>query len=116
VVTENARVIEFVEAAESDDAAEMGRIATASHISLRDDYEVSCPELDFLVDAALEVEGVFGARMTGGGFGGSTVNVVRPEAVEALKAKLAEKYRTYHGSAPEMHVCVASHGASEVIL
>jgi galactokinase len=116
VVTENARVIEFVEAAESDDAAEMGRIATASHISLRDDYEVSCPELDFLVDAALEVEGVFGARMTGGGFGGSTVNVVRPEAVEALKAKLAEKYRTYHGLAPEMHVCVASQGASEVIL
>ena len=117
IVTENARVERFVDAVETEDhAAEMGRIVTESHISLRDDYEVSCAELDFLVEAALRVEGVFGARMIGGGFGGSTVNLVHPEAVESLTATLAKEYRKYHGLAPEIHVCVASPGASEIIL
>jgi galactokinase len=117
IVTENARVERFVGAVETEDhAAEMGRIVTESHISLRDDYEVSCAELDFLVEAALQVEGVFGARMIGGGFGGSTVNLVHPEAVESLTAVLAKEYRKFHGAAPEMHVCVASAGASEIIL
>lgn len=115
VVTENARVLRFAAAAESGHAAEMGRILTESHISLRDDYQVSCVELDFLVEAALRVEGVFGARMTGGGFGGSTVNLVRPDAVDQLKATLAAEYRKYHGLTPEIHVCVASPGASEII-
>jgi len=115
IVTENARVTRFVEAAGSDDAAWMGRIVTESHISLRDDYEVSCAELDFLVEEALRVKGVLGARMMGGGFGGSTVNLVRPEAVEALKATLTAEYRKYHDLTPEIHVCVASPGASEVI-
>jgi galactokinase len=112
VVTENARVNRF---ADSGDVAEMGRIVTESHISLRDDYQVSCPELDFLVEAALRVEGVFGARMTGGGFGGSTVNLVRPEAVDALKVTLTSEYRKSYALAPEIHVCVASGGASEII-
>jgi galactokinase len=116
VVTENSRVAGFVVAAETDDPAEMGRIVTESHISLRDDYEVSSEELDFLMEAALRVDGVYGARMTGGGFGGSTVNLVRPEAVEELKAVLAAEYRKYYGRAPEIHVCVASPGASEIIL
>ncbi|HTB10147.1 MAG TPA: galactokinase [Bryobacteraceae bacterium] len=115
IITENARVERFVEAAERDDPAAMGRIVTESHASLRDDYEVSSVELDFMVEAALEVEGVYGARMIGGGFGGSTVNLVRPEAVGALKATLEAKYRNYYGLAPEIHVCIASAGASEVI-
>jgi galactokinase len=116
IVTENARVEKFVEAVEVEDhAVEMGRIVTESHISLRDDYEVSCVELDFLVEAALLVDGVFGARMIGGGFGGSTVNLVRPETVESLKATLAKEYRKYQGLEPEIHVCVASPGASEII-
>ncbi len=115
IVTENERVIRFVAAAEQEDAAEMGRIATESHLSLRDDYEVSCGELDFMVEAALRVEGVLGARMTGGGFGGSTVNLVRPEAVEGLKAILTAEYQKYRGLTPEIHVCVASPGASELI-
>jgi galactokinase len=93
----------------------MGRVVTESHISLRDDYQVSCPELDFLVDTALRVEGVFGARMTGGGFGGSTVNLVHPEAVDALKAILTANYRRYYDLTPQIHVCIASPGASEVI-
>ena len=117
IVTENARVQRFVEAVDTTDhRAAMGRIVTESHISLRDDYEVSCAELDFLVDAALGVDGVFGARMIGGGFGGSTVNLVDPDAVDELKAVLAKKYRTYRGLTPEIHVCIASKGASEVIL
>jgi galactokinase len=109
VVTENARVSRFVAAAGVGDAVEMGRIMTESHISLRDDYEVSCPELNLLVEAALRVEGVFGARMTGAGFGGSTLNLVDPRAVGALRAVLGRL-------TPEIHVCVASAGASEVIL
>jgi galactokinase len=116
VVTENARVERFVSAAEAGDRVEMGRVMTESHASLRDDYEVSCAELDFLADAALRVEGVFGARMIGGGFGGSTVNFVRPGAVEALKGTLAKEYRKYHGSEAEIHVCVASAGAAEIII
>lgn len=116
VVTENARVGRFVTAAEGDDAVAMGRIATESHVSLRDDYEVSCVELDFLVEAALRVEGVFGARMIGGGFGGSTVNLVRPEAVGALRGTLTSEYRKYCKLMPEIHVCAASWGASEAIL
>lgn len=115
IVTENARVEKFVEAAAAGDRLEMGRLVTESHISLRDDFEVSCAELDFLVDAALRIDGVFGARMTGGGFGGSTVNLVDPAAVEALKAALVSEYRKYYGLTPEIHVCVASRGASEVI-
>ena len=92
----------------------MGRIVTESHSSLRDDYEVSCPELDFLVEAALRtVKGVFGARMIGGGFGGSTVNLVNPEAVEGFRAHLTAKYRDFWGLTPEIHVCRASGGASE---
>jgi galactokinase len=117
IVTENARVERFVEAVGTGDhAVEMGRIVTESHASLRDDYEVSCAELDFLVDAALGVRGVFGARMTGGGFGGSTVNLVHPEAVEELTATLAKEYRKSYGLTPEIHVCIASKGASELIL
>jgi galactokinase len=117
IVTENARVEKFEEAVGAEDhAAEMGRIVTESHISLRDDYEVSCLELDFLVEAALRVEGVFGARMTGGGFGGSTVNLVAPESVGTFRATLTTEYRKYRGLTPEIHVCVASGGASEVFL
>jgi len=113
VVTENARVTKF---AHSADVAEMGRIVSESHVSLRDDYQVSCAELDFLVEAALRVEGVLGARMIGGGFGGSTVNLVRPEALGALKVTLESEYREFRGLTPEIHVCVASAGASEIIL
>jgi galactokinase len=115
VVTENARVARFAAAAERDDAIEMGRIVNESHSSLRDDYEVSSPELDFLVQAAVQVEGVFGARMIGGGFGGSTVNLMRPDAVDTFRTALVAEYSKYHGFAPEIHVCIASAGASEVI-
>lgn len=115
VVTENARVEAFVAAAARGDADEMGRLAGESHRSLRDDYEVSCPELDFLVETASGIPGVLGARMTGGGFGGSTVNLVRAGAVEALEAALTAAYRQYCGRTPEIHRCIASPGASQIV-
>jgi len=115
VITENARVRAFADAAERGDLPEMGRLVTESHGSLRDDYEVSCPELDFLVDAALASPGVFGARMMGGGFGGSTVNLVRWDAVDRFRSELSSEYRRFREITPDIHVCVASAGASQVI-
>ncbi len=114
VVTENARVEEFAVAAQDDDAEQMGRLLIESHASLRDDYEVSCPELDFLVKAALAVPGVLGSRMTGGGFGGCTVNLVRKDAVENLRAALISQYAGRFGRAPELYHCEPAAGASEV--
>lgn len=114
VVTENARVEEFVAASARGDVAEMGRVVTESHHSLRDDYEVSCAELDFLVETALAVPGVLGARMTGGGFGGSTVNLALRDAAEPLGMALVSAYKRSWGRTPEIHVCSASSGAGEI--
>jgi len=112
VVSENARVGELVEAASCGDIVAMGRIVTQSHRSLRDDYEVSCPELDFLVETALSVREVLGARMTGGGFGGSIVALVRSGAAENLESALVSEYQRVWGRTPEIHACRASAGAS----
>ena len=114
VVTENQRVEQFAAAALARDFAAMGRLTTESHYSLRDDYEVSCGELDFLVETALSVRGVLGARMIGGGFGGSTVNLVRPNAIGDLKEALIRRYRDYRGIVPEIYVCSASEGARQI--
>lgn len=116
VITENRRVEQFAAAADAGDSGRMGRLAVESHRSLREDYEVSCEELDFLVDTALGVDGVSGARMTGGGFGGCTVNLVRPDAIGDLKETLVSRYRDYRGITPEIYVCAASEGASRVSL
>ncbi len=114
VVTENERVEAFAAACERQDLERMGRLLVESHESLRDDYEVSCRELDFLVETARSVPGVLGARMTGAGFGGSTVNLVNRDAVGALEEALVTNYQRYCGRVPETHVCVASAGASQV--
>jgi galactokinase len=92
----------------------MGQLFVASHRSLQHDYEVSCEELDFLVDTALGVPGVFGARMTGGGFGGCTVNLVAPEAVAAFEAGVREAYQARFGIVPQIYRCTPSAGACEV--
>jgi galactokinase len=114
IVTENIRVEAFAAAAGRGDAPEMGRLIVESHRSLRDDYEVSCPELDFLAGTALTVPGVLGARIMGGGFGGSTVNLVLRPAVDSLKQALESKYRSFYGRPPEMHQCIAAEGASQL--
>ncbi|MEZ5353599.1 MAG: galactokinase [Bryobacteraceae bacterium] len=111
VVTENQRVLDFVAACERGESAAMGRLMVESHISLRDDYEVSCTELDFLAATALQLPGVHGARMTGGGFGGCTVNLIDPAAEPEFRARIAEEYQARFGRAPEVHACRPSCGA-----
>jgi galactokinase len=114
VVTEDARVGQYVEASARGDLALMGKLLVESHRSLQHDYEVSCPELDFLVDTALAIDGVFGSRMTGGGFGGCTVTMLRPHAVERFGEEMARAYQRQYQTAPQVYVCRPSAGAGEV--
>jgi galactokinase len=114
VVTENERVGRFVNAARQADLERMGRLMVESHLSLRDDYEVSCPELDFLVDAAVRIEGVLGARVTGGGFGGCTVNLLRRGAGERFRHEISRAYGERFGITPQIFDCRPSSGAGEV--
>ena len=100
VVTENLRVAETVTALESGDLAEVGVAFAASHKSLRDRFEVVSPELDAMVEIALTVPGVVAARMTGAGFGGCTINLVRPEAIEVLRTVVERDYPVRTGLQP----------------
>ncbi len=114
VVTENARTLTAAQALRSGDMAVFGRLMVDSHRSLRDDYEVSCPELDLMVESALKQRGVFGARMTGGGFGGCTVNLVQAEAVDAFRTEVTREYETATGLSAAIYVCRAADGAGPV--
>ncbi|NXE75983.1 GALK1 Galactokinase, partial [Cochlearius cochlearius] len=93
VIGEIARTVQAAQALQDRDYKTFGRLMVESHNSLRDDYEVSCPELDELVAAALEVDGVYGSRMTGGGFGGCTVTLLKAGAAERAQHHIQEKYR-----------------------
>jgi galactokinase len=110
VVTENGRVRSAVEAFESGDLRGLGRLMSDSHRSLRDDYEVSSKELDLLVGLAVAQPGVIGARMTGGGFGGCTINLVESSALEAFKKHVAAGYFEGTGRKPEIYVSPAADG------
>lgn len=114
VVTEIARCLDAAEALSTGNYAKMGGLMLASHVSLRDDYEVSCKELDFMVDEALKVPGVYGARMTGGGFGGSAVALCTPTAVEAVKSKVGAAYQAKFNITPDILATAATEGAGEV--
>jgi len=114
VVTENDRVNRFVEAAGRADMQTMGGLMVESHRSLQHDYEVSCDELDFLVERALTLEGVLGSRMTGGGFGGCTVTMLRPDAVPAFRREIARAYEDKYRIAPAIYDCIPSEGAGVV--
>ncbi|MFN2533477.1 MAG: galactokinase [Pyrinomonadaceae bacterium] len=114
VITENERVLKAGEALEHDNLNEFGYLMDESHRSLRDDYEVSCKELDLMVELARKVPGVFGARMTGGGFGGCTVNLVSVDHVEEVKKTVAEGYEKATNLVPEIYVCELANGAAEV--
>jgi galactokinase len=113
VVTENARVVQFVAACREGAVERMGELFQSSHRSLQHDYEVSCDELDFLVDAALGIEGVYGARMTGGGFGGCTVNLMPAAAVAHFEREIARLYHQRFGIHPRIYLCQPSWGAEE---
>ena len=114
VVTENARVEEAAQALRSHDCAVFGELMNESHASLDQDYEVTCPELNVMVELARQVSGVYGARMTGGGFGGCTINLVQTDAVERFHQMVAKGYQERTGLAPEIYVTAASQGATEV--
>jgi len=111
VVSENARVGEAVTAMRSGDLARLKLLMAESHASLRDDYEVSCAELDVLVDLALPLSTCHGARLTGAGFGGSTVNLVETAAVESFCEVMRSGYSARCGRAAEIHVFEPSDGA-----
>jgi galactokinase len=114
VISENERVLQAASALEQSDLGEFGRLMAMSHRSLRDDYEVSCDELDLMVELARDFTGVYGARMTGGGFGGCTVNLVSASAVDEFKKQIAANYQRRRGIAPEIYVCRTSDGVHEV--
>ena len=115
VVTENARTLAAAAALKAGNLKEFGKLMGRSHRSLRDDYEVSCPELDFLVKTAEAVDGVVGARMTGGGFGGCTVNLVHQSAVEIFREIISREYAKWSHTSATLYVAPASEGAREIV-
>lgn len=114
VVLEDMRVEAFLAAARAGDLARMGQLMAESHRSLRDDYQVSCEELDFLVAAASQIDGVHGARMTGGGFGGCTVNLVAREKVQSFTEAIRQTYKAKYNLDPAVYLCTPSDGARRV--
>jgi galactokinase len=114
VIYENERVVRGVAALRAGDLAVFGQLMNESHASLRDDYEVSCPELDILVEAAWKVDGVYGSRMTGAGFGGCTVSLVVEEAIDDFRSQVAAAYEEATGIVPQIYVCRAEDGVGEV--
>ena len=114
VVMENARTLQAVEAMRRGDVAELGRLMHASHVSLRDDFEVSSEELDAMVACARREEGCYGARMTGAGFGGCAVALVNAARAEVFAEAVAACYRRITGIEPEIYVCRATDGAQVV--
>jgi galactokinase len=116
VIAENARVIDAQSALQGADLLRLGELMYRSHESLDRDYEVSCRELNIMVNLAREFEGVYGARMTGGGFGGCTISLVESKVVPEFQATVAREYEKLTGLPPQIFVCAAAAGASEVAI
>lgn len=113
-VYENQRTIRAVEALKNNDLKLFGELMNASHVSLRDDYEVSCEEIDVLVEEAWKIDGVIGSRITGGGFGGCTVSIVRDEAVDTFKEKVGAAYQERVGKTADFYVVEIGDGPSQI--
>jgi len=113
VVSENQRVLDAAESLRAGDLHRFGQLMYESHRSLQKDYEVSSTELDLLVDIAASCEGVYGSRMTGGGFGGCTITLVRSQSVEPFREKTSETYKEKTGITADLYVCSAAQGAGE---
>jgi galactokinase len=116
VISENERVLQAAEALTTGDVIQMGKLMSSSHQSLRKDYEVSCRELDLLADIAQSQPGVLGARMTGGGFGGCTVNLVERNKIASFRENVSRDYQTKTKIAPEIFVAESGEGACEIFL
>jgi galactokinase len=114
VITENLRVQQAAEALAAKDLTRFGALMASSHNGLRDDFEVSCIELDIMVRLAQQAEGVYGARMTGGGFGGCTINLVRADSVASFQRVVATGYERARGIVPEIYVSSAADGAGRL--
>jgi galactokinase len=114
IVTENTRVLDAAEALRAGDLRRFGAGMDESHRSLRDDFEVSCAELDLMVDLAHRETGVYGARMTGGGFGGATVNLVDASRADEFAKNVGAAYQQATGITPQVYVCAAVNGAQRV--
>ncbi len=116
IITENTRVQDAAAALEAGDMARVGRLMAEAHASYRDDFEASCPEADLLVQLAGEQPGMIGARLTGGGFGGCTVNLVRAEQAEPFRRAMHQGYLQRTGIDAEIYLSSASAGAAAVQL
>ena len=114
VVNENERVLNGMEALQTGDLQRFGQYMSESHLSLRDLFEVSCPELDLMVELANRQSGLYGARMTGGGFGGATINLVDAQCAAPFAESVSKAYRDKTGIACTTHVCMPADGASLV--
>ncbi len=115
VISEDERTQASIAALNDGALEEFGRLMNESHDSLRDDYQVSCKELDVMVDIARSQQGVLGARMTGGGFGGCTVNLVLADAVDDFVENVAKEYQQQTGLEPDIYISVPSRGAHELM-
>lgn len=113
-VYENQRTIRAVEALKADDIRLFGELMNASHVSLRDDYEVSCPEIDILVEEAWKVPGVIGSRITGGGFGGCTVSIVENAAIQPFQNAVGEAYKEKAGKQADFYVVEIGDGPRRI--
>ena len=113
VIGENERTMMAAAALDRGEVEKFGGLMNASHTSLRNDYEVSCHELDLMVEIAHECAGVYGARMTGGGFGGSTVNLVAAGRIEEFSERILERYQAESGLTAKIRVCHADDGVRE---
>jgi galactokinase len=114
IISENERVLRCATALQAGDLATIGHCMAESHLSLKNDYQVSCGELDVMVEIAARLDGVVGSRMTGGGFGGSTINLVRTAAIEEFRQSVAKEYKLATQIAADIYVSKAGQGITEV--
>jgi galactokinase len=114
VITEDDRVLAAADAFRASDLTRFGELMHEAHVSFRDDFEASCPEIDILVDLANRQPGCFGARLTGGGFGGCTVNLVAASAAAAFTAAMHAGYLAATGISAEIYTSRASAGAHAI--
>jgi len=111
VVRENQRVLDSAESLKQGKLGRLGELMADSHASLRDLYEVSCPELDIMVESAQGLPGCYGARMTGGGFGGCTINLVNADDAQDFAGRVSERYQSKTGIKPDVYISAAVDGA-----
>jgi galactokinase len=115
IVTENDRVLQAVEAMQQGDAVRLGQLMNASHDSLRDDFEVTNQALNVIVECARQESACYGARMTGAGFGGCAVALIRADAARQFVASVAAGYQAVTGLTPAIYVCTATNGAEVIV-